>query len=524
MDKVVLVVEPDGRRRGALCKSLSSRAIPYVEAADIFQATAALGRADFGALVVNETRPVSLRGLCRLARKRHPYIAVFVSQPPGAEWSALQEAAGTVVERVHADTHPDDLVAMVEEAFDGPEIGDPETLATAQVRIDVEAALAEASPGAAVERAMPRAGPDPSGEKLVMEGSLDDAAGAALLMSLFAQEATGKLWVSKGPAEGHLYVLNGEPVWAEPVDGDAGLHQRLVDKGVLPAGHARPSVPEGQLLSALASSSSLTGQAAQAFMLGELRDRVLALATQPKGVYRFTEDLGFTSRLPILKVNAFGLILESRRRQVSADRLLVVGAEMAGKYLHPGPGLGKAAPRLLPFTRGIDVSALVTGDTTGEHFFGATGLDRLMGALALVVMVDCHLVTLAEQPLGTHGGSAPLGSVAPPAQWDAPAVPDATTEAVDDHAGVDAEKVLELYFRLQPLTVPAQVLGVPLYASPPDVESAYWQRMRELDARRIPPGPSHALVAFRVEEIKRKLTGAYQQMMATVGPMASHQG
>ena len=87
--------------------------------------------------------------------------------------------------------------------------------ATSAIRNNVEAALAEADPGLATE---PFAGASAallaSAQQVLVEGNLDESTGAALLTGLFAQEATGQLYVNKGPAEGTLFFVRGEPVWS----------------------------------------------------------------------------------------------------------------------------------------------------------------------------------------------------------------------------------------------------------------------------------------------------------------------
>ena len=67
----VLVVDPRSTRRTTVCQALAQQKLRHAEAPSLFQGIASLGRADFTALVVTAGRPASLRGLCRLARKRY---------------------------------------------------------------------------------------------------------------------------------------------------------------------------------------------------------------------------------------------------------------------------------------------------------------------------------------------------------------------------------------------------------------------------------------------------------------------
>ena len=69
MGDVVLVVEKDDRVRMSIRGALDARFLPVYEVGDAFDAMSALGRAEFGALVVSAgKRTLSLRGLCQLAR------------------------------------------------------------------------------------------------------------------------------------------------------------------------------------------------------------------------------------------------------------------------------------------------------------------------------------------------------------------------------------------------------------------------------------------------------------------------
>jgi len=512
---VVLVVESDPARRAAICLALARRSRPYVEASDLYQAIAAMGRADFGAMVVNESRPVSLRGACRLARKRHPAIRIFVSLATGVAAETVKATVGVTVDTVQGDLFPDEVAQVVDDALSLLQMADPETLNTMSVLLDVEAALAleDGAPAPPAEANR--------GDGVLLEGSLDDGNGAALLMGLYAQEATGVLHVSKGAAGGNLYFLRGEPIWFTHPQGDSVLLRRLKERGHLKPGVPVPPCGEGELLSTLAGEGLVAVDKIQETLLEMLRERVLALATQTNGVYKFTEDSEFANQAPILKLNVFGLVLDSRRRQMTADRVLVLGAEMARQYMVPGPGLKKAAPRIAHFTRGVRVDDFVDGTHTVQELYDATRLDQMMGALVMLVLVDTHLITLSAHPAGKSRSGVELADVAPPASWDTPDLPEVTME-LDGEAAADAgaQQVLKLYFRLKPLTVPAQVLGIPMFSEPAQIEAAYWGRMKELEHRALPKGAAGSVMSFRIEDLRRKVTRAYQAMMATTGPMA----
>ena len=91
MQRSILIVDEDDTRRRAIAGSLSARGQRYLDVGDAFAAMAALGRADFGAVLAAEgRRTLSLRGLCQLARKRHPDIMLFVLPKVGSDEAAIR--------------------------------------------------------------------------------------------------------------------------------------------------------------------------------------------------------------------------------------------------------------------------------------------------------------------------------------------------------------------------------------------------------------------------------------------------
>jgi hypothetical protein len=121
MHKSTLVVDEDEGRRRALVKALSGRGIRYLDVADAFGAMAALGRADFRALVAAEGRRIlSLRGLFQLARRRQAEIDIFVLCRAGSEPETIPGILGVAVECLDGTASPDDLARELDERLNGP--------------------------------------------------------------------------------------------------------------------------------------------------------------------------------------------------------------------------------------------------------------------------------------------------------------------------------------------------------------------------------------------------------------------
>jgi hypothetical protein len=340
--------------------------------------------------------------------------------------------------------------------------------------------------------------------------AIDGGAGAALLMSLFAQELTGRLLVEAGEARGALYLHRGEPVWADDPDGDAGIYRKLVQKGVLRPDAAIEAVAEGALLGALLQTGLLDADRMHAFMREVVRDRVIAVATQVAGGYAFTEDRSFLDTAPLLKVNPFGLILDSRRRRLSPPALMALQGEIEGLYPIPGPGLGAASEKVAPFLRGARATDVIDGLRTVREVLDRVGLDPFMGTLVVVVLRDARLVAIEPHPREIEVDLADalevVGVDITVVEDTPPAAPASAEEARA------REDITALYMRLKPLTQPRQVLGVGIDASPDELDAAYSARMRELDPARIPEGSAQHLLAQRIEELRRKVESAWRTL------------
>jgi hypothetical protein len=347
----------------------------------------------------------------------------------------------------------------------------------------------------------------------LLEGGLEDASGPAVLVAVFAQGLTGRLQVQEGPAEGLLFFVRGEPVWAEDPRGDAGMFERVKERGLLSKDAVPPDAPEGQLVACLAQNGILSGQDVHALMLGLVRDRVMALCTQTVGSYRFFEDHSFLDVTPLFKVNPLGLVIEARRRLMSPDRLLAEGFEMEARYLHPGPGLKFAAPKLSSFARGKDLAALIDGMGTAEKFCRESGLEVLVGTLLILVLEDARLAFLSNEPKMVEESPVELDEEIEKDEGAFADLPTVDTP-MSDLLGVSPEDrqaqegLLLLYARLKPLTRPDQVLGLVGNTNPSAAEAAYTMLMSTLQEYQTGVGQD-PLLRSRVDELKRKVNAAW---------------
>ena len=246
---------------------------------------------------------------------------------------------------------------------------------------------------------------------------------------------------------------------------------------------------------------------------------------QTTGTYRFSEDKAFLDTAPLLKVNPFGLIIDSRRRRLPPPALIALGAEIEKKFLVPLPALQSAVEKLRPFVRGATASEVIDGNGTVHDFLNKVGLDPFMGSLVVVVMRDARLVSLEEQgrrqgiALAEHAFTGELSQELTIVDSDQSS--SAATTAEEAQA---REDIYALYMRLKPLSQPRQVLGVGIDADEAAIDLAYQQRMKELEPQRIPEGSAQQVLGQRIDELRRKVTSAYQTLKMQMGPSSSSEG
>ncbi len=564
MQKSILLVDEDDARRRAIASGLSARGVRSLDVGDAFAGMAALGRADFGCVLAMEgRRTLSLRGLCQLARKRHPDIVIFVTPRADSSEEKIRDVLELpfflLEDNPNAERFTTDLMIRLEaideptqirklprfelqaaNPFDLPKTDETdlfESTPRAEVPLtktppvpvpapsassSVAAVETTGGPAGARPSSQPPtdvAGPgSPPGGAFVVDGhfeDLDGGAGAAFLMSLFSQDLTGRLVIDDGVARGALYMYRGEPVWAEEAEGDAGLYERLVRKGLVRPEQELAAVEDGALLGALLDAGILSATQLHDFMRDFVRDVVIAVAQQQSGRYHFTEDRAFLDTAPLFRVNPFGLILDARRRALSPAALMALQSEIENRYPIPGPGIAAADEKLTPFLRGAKASEVFDGQRVVRDTLASVGLDPFMGTLVVVTLRDARLVALEDAP--RQAGMA----LAERAFTDELSLEFAIVDEEEPPAtAAEArarEDIYALYMRLKPLSQPRQILGVSLDADEAAIDAAYRQRMIELDPERIPEGSARHILMTRIEELRQKVTGAWNTLKLSFG-------
>jgi hypothetical protein len=503
MSRTVLIVEGNEGRRHAVRTAFAGRGISTMEVSDAFTGLAALGRSDFGAIVLAEARrALSLKGLVQLARKRHEDIRIFVILAAAANADRVRSSLGDDVITIAPDASVEGLANQVAAILD---VGDAGASNPWQGESYVSGS--SKSKGPTTESGAVSAPP----ASISLEGALDEGDGAALLMALLAQELTGTLHIEDADARSSIYFSSGEPVWADEHGGDRAVYGRLVAKKLVDADRHITPVPDGDLLAALVREGDIGLPDVVALMRDTARDAVLDLAQRRSGTYNFVEERAFREWPAIVRLNPFGLVFESRRRTYLPERLVAIAAEMSPRFIVPGPALRAAAPKLRAFLRDRDAGELIDGRSTVEDLTRETGLDAIMGALLVTTLVDGRLARLADAPISDAERTA-LASAAL-----APVNVRVLGSGFEPDASDDERRnaIRSIAMRIRALVQPTQVLGVPLHASREEMETAFRQRMSELDPAKVPSGADADELKELLGEIRAKLKGAYETLKMT---------
>ncbi|MFZ9888480.1 MAG: hypothetical protein ACO3JL_13345, partial [Myxococcota bacterium] len=287
-EDVVLVIEDNDADRLRLRQAFHSMGIRVHEVREAVHALGVLGRIPFQAVVASVgPRALSLRGVCKVARRHHPDIVLAMRAPAGAA-GALRDKLDEQIAVLPLGASAEDVAREVVDLIDGrlppgsaqppakpqtsvPAAIDAPTLDDFDVEFgaELEAAvlptdeetgpLPVASPAAPVSPSVAAAGGPVAAagpaavatealdlddlsfdERTVevalelggtaaalFEGYLSPGEGAGILIAAFAQELTGYLEVNEGRAAGKIFFLEGSAVAASPPDGDVGLKAKL---------------------------------------------------------------------------------------------------------------------------------------------------------------------------------------------------------------------------------------------------------------------------------------------------------
>jgi serine/threonine protein kinase len=120
MEKIVLVVQGDGKRRGALRDALSACGLEVLESSSPAEAMGMVrDRPVDGLVVSDEQRRLAMRGLCGLVKKGRQDAPVFVLLNETSDEYRVTDAAGGDAVLLPKDSSPEQVATKVTASFGG---------------------------------------------------------------------------------------------------------------------------------------------------------------------------------------------------------------------------------------------------------------------------------------------------------------------------------------------------------------------------------------------------------------------
>ena len=220
------------------------------------------------------------------------------------------------------------------------------------------------------------------------------APGAVWLMKIASEKENGRLYIPDGPAKGVLYFANGEGVWAEFENAVDGLRDFLMKRDLpTPGGQSNASLSEGEYLFRMIENDALQEQDASEAILDLVRERILQLAFEGWGDFRFERDDVMAEVPPVLSVHPFGLILESRQRELAPTDLIGLSSELENDVLKPGPASTWVGNTLDRYLNNLDLTTFLEERPTVGDFFTKSSLGPITGTLMVLALRDTQVIT-----------------------------------------------------------------------------------------------------------------------------------
>ena len=220
------------------------------------------------------------------------------------------------------------------------------------------------------------------------------APGAVWLMKIASEKENGRLYIPDGPAKGVLYFANGEGVWAEFDNGVDELRDYLLQKDLpTPGGMNGTKMSEAEYLFRMVENDALPSEEASKVILDLVRDRILKLAFEGWGDFRFERDEAMAEVPPMLSVHPFGLILESRQRELAPTDLVGLSSELEHDVLKPGPASSWVGNTLDRYLNNLDLGSFLEQRRTVADFFTESALGPITGTLMVLALRDTQVIT-----------------------------------------------------------------------------------------------------------------------------------
>ena len=96
---------------------------------------------------------------------------------------------------------------------------------------------------------------------------------------------------------------------------------------------------------------------------------------------------------PVLSVHPFGLILESRQRELAPTDLIGLSSELENDVLKPGPASTWVGNTLDRYLNNLDLTTFLEERPTVGDFFTKSSLGPITGTLMVLALRDTQVIT-----------------------------------------------------------------------------------------------------------------------------------
>lgn len=347
---------------------------------------------------------------------------------------------------------------------------------------------------------------------VLWSGEIENANMASVLTTIAVQQLTGRFEVTKESGVRSYFFLGGEPVWFDSADREESIWASLQKSENLPQAWRGRERPEGLLLPLLVNLNIMPGHALHAFLVSFFRGEVLALLRLGAGGYVFYDDQKFIGDVPLLKLNLFGLILQSYRDQHSPVEVLRQGDEIEWQYVLARPALVPASVLLKPFCRGLNLGAIVNGRRTMRQLVRKMEIDPLLGAMLFLALRKAKLIEFQDRA-AVDENNVPLAETTGISFHDNRVPHSDIQEEIKSTSQEDLaarDEIFSLYMRMKTLEHPYDVLGISKGASAEEMEHSFKHLLAQLSDDQVPAGSLQPLLLSRLFEIRKKVEWAYQ--------------
>ena len=175
-------------------------------------------------------------------------------------------------------------------------------------------------------------------------------------------------------------------------NGVSGLRDYLLKNDIpTPSGLGADTMSEGEFLWTMAEHAVIEDDRITAAVLDIVRERILQIAFEGWCELSFEVD-GQLEEVPaMMSVHPFGLILESRQKELAPAALIGLSSELEAEVLDAGPASDWIGNSLDRFINNMDLSNFLA-DRPTVGTFTASSLGPITGTLMILALRDTQVI------------------------------------------------------------------------------------------------------------------------------------